>query len=462
MYNLSDPQMSISNYLYDTIIDKDNTLIKIRDIFPWQVVAEEFAEKFYSSKAGRNSKQIVVMIGLYILKPWTNLSDEKLIAQAKTDLLLKAFLGLEPDNLKDLPKDASLMTKFRNKIGLEGQKIIDDQIRETLKKTGVIKGKKIQSDTTAITFTIPHPTDTGLVTSMIKALGSAIQKANPTGYTKRYIKTLINKGQKIYKKWILFGRKEKDEAIKCLSELYTIGQEVLKKAKRAKRKVSKDLRIIIGKTKEKGALAKNKTYQKKKMQLQELDQHIELSTLVLQQTKDKIDGKQNIPNRIINYFLPTLRAIKRGKVGKMCEFGLKIFLNYEKGFITSIDKVKGNLNENKCVEKSLQKHKKDFGHLPRSYGYDRGLDDEKLMNKYEKKGVAMITQSKTGRKKNKHEHTKRGKKSLRERSGVEAKIGEGKRCHGWSKVKYRSEETAMMGILSGATAMNLKRLIKMI
>ena len=111
---------------------------------------------------------------------------------------------------------------------------------------------------------------------------------------------------------------------------------------------------------------------------------------------------------------------------------------------------------------SLEKHKEDFGCYPRSYTYDRGLDDEALMDEMEDRGTAMITQSKTGRKKNRHEHTQRGKKNIKERSAVEAKIGEGKRCHGWNRIKCRDVITAMMMIGSGATVMNLKRLVKVL
>lgn len=525
MYQISDPQMSISHYLYEQVIDKDNQLIKIRDIFPWEEVSEKYAEQFYSGKTGRNSKNIKVMIGLHLLKEWTNLSDEKLLQQAKTDLLFKAFLGLAPDDMAGLPKDSSLLTVFRKRIGKEGQEIINQEVNKVLKKLKLIKGRKVQSDTTAITFSIPHPTDTGVVLSLISSLGRSIQNAHPTDYIKRFVGGLIKKSKNVHRNWVLFGREKKAEAtkektekkveeiketkttenkttanngvannakenkklekddkttkndldkkgtkkeiikensLKCLQILYDNAKDLFKKGQSAKKKVQKELRVMIGQTKVKGTLLKNKSYQAKKKVLDELNLNLKLAEMVIEQTKDKLAGNTSIPDRIINYYMPSLRAIARGKIGKMFEFGLKVFLNCEDGFITSMNKVEGNLNENKCVKVSLEAHKKEFGHYPRSYAYDRGLDDDKLMEEMEGKGVAMIAQSKTGRKENKHEHTRRGKKRLRERSSVEAKIGEGKRCHGWSKVKYRSEETAIMGIQNGVTVMNLKRLVKVI
>jgi len=460
--------------------------MRIGDHFPWKEVEEQFAERFYDQGNGRASQKIRVMIGLYLLKSWTNLSDKKLVEHSKTDLLFKAFLGISPDDIESLPKDDSLMTKFRNRIGLEGQEIIDAETKKVFKKLKLIKGWKTQSDTSAITFNIPHPTDTGLLLSLVQSLGKAVQKAHPTQYIKRFVPRIMNKSKKLYKAWVLFGRGKKEKAIECLEELDAHAKDLLKKAKAAQKKLRTELRRTIGKTKEKGILQKNKEYQKKKRELEELNKHIALSDEVLKQTGIKIENsklppcnckehKENkgkkrinhfcqkpkpIKDRIINYYFPELRAIRRGKIGAMTEFGLKIFLNCEEGFITAIDDVGGNMNENKCVQKSLEAHKKEFEHYPRSYAYDRGLDDEKFMEKMEKKGCAMITNSKTGRKENKHENTRRGRKRLRERSAVEAKIGEGKRCHGWGGVKYKSYETAMMGILSGATIMNLKRLVK--
>jgi hypothetical protein len=463
MYKLASSQMSFNHYLYDQVIDSDNKLMRIRSLFPFAEIAEQFSHEFYSTLTGRSCKAIEVMIGLHLLKSWTDgLSDEKLLAQAKTDLLFKAFLGLPPDDNSELPRNASSLTHFRKRIGLKGQKTIDDAVLATMKKAGLVKGKKVASDTTAITVRIPHPTDTGLVMSMIKGLGNAVRKANPTGYIQKIVGKLTKGAEKIYKKWILFERKGKEEAHACLRELYGEGEKLLGIAKRVQTKVRKELRQTIGRTKGKGVLAKNREYQAKKKHLEQLNQHIELSEKVLEQTKKKLAGEKKIPDRIINYFLPSLRAIKRGKVGKLCEFGLKIFLNYEGGLIVGIDKVEGNANENKCVEKSIETHKKNFGHLPQSYTYDRGCTSDTLIEEMESKGVAMISPSRKGKKARKHEKTQIGKKRLRERSAVEAKIGEGKRCHGWKDIKYRSEETILMGVCNGATVMNLKKMVRLL
>lgn len=459
MYKLASSQMSFAHYLYDHVIEPDNKLMRIRAIFPFKDLAEQFAHEFYSTTTGRGCKAIEVMIGLHLLKSWTNgLSDEKLLAQAKTDLLFKAFLGLPPDDNSQLPSNASSLTHFRNRIGIKGQQAIDNAVLKVMKEAGLVKGRKVASDTTAITISIPYPTDTGLVMSMIKGLGNIVQKANPTGYLQRLVGKLTRGAEKAYKQWILFERKGKEEAQACLQELYEEGKKLLVIAERVQKKARKDLRKTIGGTKEKGILAKDKEYQKKKKHLESLNQHIELSQKVLEQTKKKLDGETKISDRIINYFLPTLRAIKRGKVGSMCEFGLKIFLNYEGGLIVGLDKVEGNANENTCVRKSIETHEKNFGHLPQSYTYDRGCTSDALVEEMEAKGVAMITPSRTGKKERKHEKTQIGKKRLRERSAVEAKIGEGKRCHGWKDVKFRNDETILMGICNGATVMNLKKM----
>lgn len=460
MYKLASSQMSFNHYLYDQVIDSDNKLMRIRAIFPFRDIAEQFAHEFYSTTDGRKCKAIEVMIGLHLLKSWTDgLSDEKLLAQAKTDLLFKAFLGLPPDDNTQLPSDASSLTHFRKRIGIQGQKIIDDAVLRVMKDSGFVKGRKVASDTTAITMRIPYPTDTGLVMSMIKGLGNAIQKANPTGYLQKIVGKITKGAEKIYKTWILFERKGKEEAHTCLRELYGEGEKLLSMAKRVQTKVRKELRQTIGRTKGKGVLSKNREYQTKKKHLQQLNQHIELSEKVLEQTKQKLTGEKRISDRIINYFLPNLRAIKRGKVGNLCEFGLKIFLNYEGGLIVGVDKVEGNANENKCVKKSIETHKKNFGHLPQSYTYDRGCTSDTLIEEMESKGVAMISPSRKGKKTRKHENTQIGKKRLRERSAIEAKIGEGKRCHGWKDMKYRNDETILMGICNGATVMNLKKMV---
>lgn len=82
--------------------------------------------KQYCKYFGCPAKEPEMMFKILFLKKLDDLSDERLIASAQTDMANKYFLGLEPE--EDLI-DSSLLTKFRK------TRITEDILEELLKET---------------------------------------------------------------------------------------------------------------------------------------------------------------------------------------------------------------------------------------------------------------------------------------------------------------------------------------
>ena len=66
--------------------------------------------KQYCEHFGRPAKEPEMMFKLMFLKKLYDLSDERLISSAQTDMAYKYFLNLEPESPT---VDSSLLTKFR-------------------------------------------------------------------------------------------------------------------------------------------------------------------------------------------------------------------------------------------------------------------------------------------------------------------------------------------------------------
>lgn len=140
-------QMKLSLYsgLFDLIVPGDHLLRKIKEHVDFSFV-NAMLRKQYCEKYGRPAKEPEMMFKLLFLKKIYDLSDERLIGSAQTDMAYKYFLDLDPE---DELIDSSLLTKFR-KTRIT-QDILEEMLRETIRQAaekGLIKTTAIIVDST--------------------------------------------------------------------------------------------------------------------------------------------------------------------------------------------------------------------------------------------------------------------------------------------------------------------------
>ena len=134
--------MDLSPYqgLYEAIIPRDHILRKLKDNIDFSFV-NPMLRKQYCEHFGRPAKELEMMFKLLFLKKLYDLSDERLISSAQTDMAYKYFLGLSPE---DKMIDPSLLTKFRKTRITE--EILEDMLKETIQQTiqkGLVKSGTI-------------------------------------------------------------------------------------------------------------------------------------------------------------------------------------------------------------------------------------------------------------------------------------------------------------------------------
>ncbi len=141
-------EIKLSEYsnLYDILIPKDHELRRLIQLVDFSFVYEELSSK-YSLDEGRKAIDPVQMFKYLYLKVRYALSDRDLVERAKTDMALKFFLGLNPE---DEVIHASLLTKFRRQR-LKDVELLNKLIQKTLKiaiENDVLNKKTIIVDAT--------------------------------------------------------------------------------------------------------------------------------------------------------------------------------------------------------------------------------------------------------------------------------------------------------------------------
>jgi transposase len=168
-------RLSLSPYqgLYDLIIPEDNLLRKIKDNIDFSFV-NPMLRKQYCENFGRPAKEPEMMFKLIFLKKIYDLSDERLISSAQTDMAYKYFLDLDPESEMI---DPSLLTKFRKTRITED--ILEEMLRETIRKAiekGLIKSTAIIVDSTHTTANARAKTVTQVLRDLSKQLCRGIYR----------------------------------------------------------------------------------------------------------------------------------------------------------------------------------------------------------------------------------------------------------------------------------------------
>lgn len=130
----------------------------------WQVFEQSFA-RYYSTKMGKPSKPIRLMVSILILKQLRNLSDESVVEQWAENVYYQYFSGmLQFTNQR--PCVATELVEFRKRIGTAGVELI---FKESIRVNGKdAEDDTLSADTTVQEKNITYPTDDKLYKKVIK------------------------------------------------------------------------------------------------------------------------------------------------------------------------------------------------------------------------------------------------------------------------------------------------------
>lgn len=168
-------KLSLSPYqgLYDLVVPQDNLLRKIKENIDFSF-ANPMLRKQYCEHFGRPAKEPEMMFKLMFLKKVYDLSDERLISSAQTDMAYKYFLDLDPEAEMI---DSSLLTKFRKTRITED--ILEEMLRETIRQAiekGLIKSTAIIVDSTHTNANARPKTVTQVLRDLSKQLRREIYR----------------------------------------------------------------------------------------------------------------------------------------------------------------------------------------------------------------------------------------------------------------------------------------------
>jgi IS5 family transposase len=344
--------------------------------------------------------------------------------------------------------DHNTIWVYETMLGVEGIKEVTDYVLRAAAKSGYADPKGLCSDTTAQEANIPYPNEVGHMNSFLKSLQSNL--------------ATLGKNAKALPRKIISGIKSKfSEVAKKVRS-----HRLFAKTQDAKKIINEELFALtssmvsgLGDLLTELDLKKNQIKGSGKTALNNLGLIFNNMNLMLPQILTWITKGKVVSGKIISLFNTEFRAIKRGKMGKKVEFGLKYGINQIRGGYVSIFTMCHMMGHDaEYSVQAIKEHIRIFGQPPKDYGFDRGGWSQEHLKEIKKLKVKNIAVSPKGKSKW-LVGPQIQEKMISERTQVEGKIGTMK-SFGFNKPKAKTNPAVIRTALMAGLCLNLKRFAK--
>ncbi|MGC4118700.1 MAG: hypothetical protein QM765_29910 [Myxococcales bacterium] len=344
----------------------------------------------------------------------------------------------------DWTPDHNTIHGYATLMGPEGMQLFNEYAVGLAAEMGLADPSVMVADTTAQEAAIPHPTEMGLMSKFLSAVGTASKRAG--GELKQFASKIddrLKEAQKKVREFRLFAKTRETRA-KLLAGMARLAEGVHSQLGEALAATG-----ATGRKYEKVAQAKLAAL------------HETMETL-LPQIRYWLRTGRVAAGKIINLHIPELHSIVRGKTGKVVEFGLKWGVSRIKGgfILLRMESDRLDLHDSDYCLQAVRDHKEFFGKAPRSYGYDRGGWSQENVKAIRKEGVRDLGLAPRGKAKWCVSGITK-QRLVNERAQVEGSIGTIKSPrYGFNRPRARSVE--MMGFCGQRAALgaNLNKLVR--
>src|SRR3974390_999342 len=366
-----------------------------------------------SGRCGLMPSQILRWLGLMRVKNWDYRELRERIADGLT---LRQFTDFY---CAPVPKHDAFQRSFV-RLTPQTLKASNELVIRAAVELGLEDGAKLRVDTTVVQTDIHHPTDNTLLWDVVRVITRLVGRLAKSLELRR-IKGFCNRTRsakrRMYEIQRMTTRQRHEHQTGTYCALIGIAEEVVGNARAA----LETTRSMCG-TDVFAALAIEELRK-------QIEHFCELGSRVIDQARRRVLGGEQVPNdqKIYSIFEPHTDLIKRGKVRTPVEFGHKVFLaESAQGLITHYEILRRNPNDEQHVARSLQSHKRAFGHAPELYGGDRVFYSEANVALCQQEGVRLESIPQRGGQKTAeraaYEKSEEFKKGQRFRAGIEGRI----------------------------------------
>jgi IS5 family transposase len=419
-------------------------LAKVDGLLDDPVFLEPFIHK-HASKRGRPTIPAETYLRLMYLKFRYNLGYETLVKEVGDSITWRRFCRIAID--AKMPDDSTLI-KARKRYGDDMVDQLNQALLLKLQEKEVLKTRKIRIDTTVVESDVHHPTDATLLQDGVKVITRLVRHVRKVA--SHAVQGFEDRTAEIKKEILSIAKLLRRRTQQSWEEINAITDKVASMTEQVCEQAQKAVEKITDKSKAATQGLKTK-----------LGEAVDLTRKLIAQAKEVVSGNRNIPDRIVSFFDPEARPIKKGKLAKTAEFGYKLRIDEnEDGLVTGYELYNGNPSDDDLLVPAIEEHISHFGKAPSAVATDRGFGSRKNENAVQGLGVKRVSIPAKGKKsKSRTEHERQlwFQDLQRFRAAGEAKISLLKRKYGLTRSRYRGFVGSKSWVGFGILTHNLKR-----
>jgi IS5 family transposase len=397
---------------------------------------------------GRPTIALETYVRLMVLKQRYRWGYRTLVAEVSDSIHLRRFCRI---SLSERVPDESTVRKLTRRIGSETVSELTRGLIVKATRQRRFRPRAVRVDSTVVEADVRYPTDAGLASAGVKVLAREGRKLATIINEKR--SRVRDRSRSMGRKLRAITRTIRRRSGEAKSEVMRLTKQTGELLELSVTEARKLAIVARRRARGRGANAKLKAAAK----LEELADRCEK---VVRQIRQRVAGER-ITDRIVSFFDPDARPIRKGKLGKPNEFGyvsqLAEVTEHTKpgarGLILPASSVIGNPQENVLLHDTVAELKR-LGIRPREAAFDAGFQPgptNSALADLAPKTVFIAGRQQPG--------SKRTTRRLRRyRTGEEGRISHLKRRYGLDRSRLKGQEGQRTWTEWGILAYNLDTL----
>jgi IS5 family transposase len=414
-----------------------------RFIAPWRPL--------FDQRLGRPSVPIDTLLRLLYLKHRYGLGYETRCREVSDSISWRRFCRIGLD--RPVPHPTTLV-KLVRRAGPEVIHELNAALVAKLAAGKLLRVRKLRVDTTVVEADIDYPTDADLLEGAVRKLGGLVRRIKGRGAASRT--RFRDRGRAAGRRMKQLARTLRRRTGVAMAEVDRLTGEVAQIARRT----LKQVQVVAGNARQ--ALARRPGDGRLGRLVGDLAETIAATQRLLAQTDQRLAGNRVIPDRLVSLSDPDARPIRKGKPGRLTEFGYTLLLaEDERGFIADHQLQRGNPPDAPQLVPAVRRVIAVTGRPPGTVVGDRGFGTAANDQAMEALGVKRVGLQRTGtpgKARLALERTRRFRRLRNWRVGVEARISHLKRGFGLRRTRLRRLGGARTWVGLGIFAYNLQRL----
>ena len=400
----------------------------------FQLLKADLSQRYpQTTKTGRNSTPVEVILRILVLKHLRSLSYEKTIRNVKESIILRQFCRVY---LNPLPSKSTLI-RWSNLIKAETLRQLNQRLTQIATQLKITQGRKLRTDGTVVETNIHFPSDNSLLTDGVRVLSRLLREAR-----KLLLHQNCSANRRLFQNRNRTARRI-SRRIDSLSRTYT--QQGSQQRKKAYEKL---LEVTLASVKQ-ARIVQRLIQTIKNWEAEQLTKSFTLFisrvAQVISQTQRRVLNREKVPSseKIVSLFESHTDIICRGKTNVLVEFGHKVWLDeVDGGIVSNYCVLKGNPHDTQQWSSTLEQHQQLFDKPPQQASADRGVFSQSNEDLAFQLGVKQIILPKSGYRSYQRQQQEKQQYFRQGRywhNGVEGRISYLKRGFGFKRCLYHGE-----------------------